>query len=271
MAEQPQEQPQYDDQPYDEQAQYAEQAYDEAPQDEQWQQPAGMLKSANHVGELAYANVAHGVFYSDQPEPEYDQQPQEYEQEVVDADQQYVAEQYEQEVADQVEQQPEEYEQQPEDDVQQEMTEEDDQQDAEDDDQDEPEQDDADDAKAGNTIKRNNYTFDQKLEMAKPIVQDYYNQIKDYFVELGFKLNDTKAGKTFTYKNTKFAMITIAGKTGLKIYYKLSPADFEGSTLPFKDVSDKKKYEKTPLLFSVKSALAVRRAMALMDEIKSSF
>ena len=117
-------------------------------------------------------------------------------------------------------------------------------------------------------IKSNHYTFEQKLKMAKPVARKYFKEIKDYYEELGFKSALTKSGETFSYKNTKFAVITTAGKSGLKVYLKLSPANYTDSTLPFKDVSDKKKYEKTPLLFVVKSDLAVRRAKALMDDIK---
>lgn len=117
-------------------------------------------------------------------------------------------------------------------------------------------------------IKANHYTFEQKLKMAKPVARKYFKEIKAYYEELGFKSALTNSGETFSFKNTKFALITTAGKSGLKIYLKLSPANYEDSTLPFKDVSDKKKYEKTPLLFVVKSDLAVRRAKALMDDIK---
>ena len=118
--------------------------------------------------------------------------------------------------------------------------------------------------------KANHFTFQQKLRRAKPIVRARYKEIKKYFEQLGFKANTTKTAETFIYKNTKFALLTTAGQTGLKIYYKLSPADYENSPIPVKDVSDKKKYEKTPLLFVVKSDLAVRRAKALMEDIKNS-
>lgn len=118
--------------------------------------------------------------------------------------------------------------------------------------------------------KANHFTFEQKLKMAKPVARQYFKEIKKYFEEIGFKSNLTKSAETFTYKNTKYAIITTAGKSGLKIYFKLNPADYENLTIPFTDASDKKKYEKTPLLFVVKSDLAVRRAKALMDDIKKA-
>ena len=106
--------------------------------------------------------------------------------------------------------------------------------------------------------------------MAKPVARQYFKDIKKYFEELGFKSNLTKSAQTFTYKNTKYAIITTAGKSGLKVYFKLDPANYKNLTIPFTDASDKKKYEKTPFLFIVKSDLAVRRAKALMDDIKKT-
>ena len=118
--------------------------------------------------------------------------------------------------------------------------------------------------------KANHFTFEQKLKMAKPVARQYFKDIKKYFEELGFKSNLTKSAQTFTYKNTKYAITTTAGKSGLKVYFKLDPANYKNLTIPFTDASDKKKYEKTPFLFIVKSDLAVRRAKALMDDIKKT-
>ena len=114
-----------------------------------------------------------------------------------------------------------------------------------------------------------NYTFEQKLRRAKPIARQYFKELKQYFEAIGFKAELTKQAETFLYKNTKYAMITTAGKSGLKVYYKLDAKDYENSTIPVKSVGEVKKYEKTPLLFVAKSDLAVKRAKMLMDDIKS--
>ena len=118
-------------------------------------------------------------------------------------------------------------------------------------------------------INANHYTFEQKLNMAKPVVRQYFKELTRYFVSLGFTPAVTKSSETFSYKNTKYAMITAAGKSGLKVYYKLDAKDYKNSTIPVKDVGEVKKYEKTPLLFVAKSDLAVKRAKLLMDDVKS--
>lgn len=132
-----------------------------------------------------------------------------------------------------------------------------------------PEESQDDEANRFGGVKGNNYTFEQKLKMAKPVVRKYFKEITAYFVSLGFTPALTKQAETFSYKNNKCASITTAGKNGLKIYYKLDTKDYEDSTIPVKYVGDVRKYEKTPLLFVAKSDLAVKRAKKLMDDVKS--
>ena len=117
--------------------------------------------------------------------------------------------------------------------------------------------------------KGNNFTFEQKLKMAKPVVRNYFKELTTYFVSLGFTPALTKQGETFSYKNNKCASITTAGKNGLKVYFKLDVKDYQDSTIPVKYVGDIRKYENTPLLFVAKSGLAVKRAKKLMDDVKS--
>jgi len=115
----------------------------------------------------------------------------------------------------------------------------------------------------------NNFTFEQKLEKTNPEVKKYFIELKAYFESLGFKSMLTKQGETFANKNIKYAMITVAGKKSLKIYYKLNIKDYEDSPIPVKFVGDVKKYEKTPVLLVAKSDLAIKRAKKLMDDVKS--
>ncbi len=117
--------------------------------------------------------------------------------------------------------------------------------------------------------KSNHYTFEKKLKMARPEVRKYFVELKAYFESLGFKSALTKSGETFVYKNIKYATITVAGKKGLKIYYKLNAKDYEDSPIPVKYMGEIKKYEKTPILLVVKSDLAIKRAKKLMDDVKS--
>lgn len=113
-------------------------------------------------------------------------------------------------------------------------------------------------------------TFEERLRRAHKDARDKFKEIKDYFESLGFKATSTKTAETFVYKNVKYAQITTMGKNGLKIYYKLSAKDYEGSPIPVEDMSSIRKYESLPLLFKVKSDLSVKRAKKLMDDVKQS-
>lgn len=113
-------------------------------------------------------------------------------------------------------------------------------------------------------------TFDEKLRKASKETKARFKDIRAYFESLGFKASRTKFGETFVYKNVKYAQITTMGKNGLKIYYKLNFKDYENTTIPVEDLSSKKKYERLPVLFRVKSDLSVKRAKKLMDDVMAS-
>lgn len=113
-------------------------------------------------------------------------------------------------------------------------------------------------------------TFDERLRRVHKETRAKFKEIKEYFESLGFKSARTKSAETFVYKNVKYAQITTMGKNGLKIYYKLSAKDYEGTPIPVEDMSSVRKYESIPLLFKVKSDLSVKRAKKLMDDVKQS-
>ena len=111
--------------------------------------------------------------------------------------------------------------------------------------------------------------FDQKYEMADQSIKDAYTQIKNAALSYGLHSRISNFGDTFKLNGPNrgvYLKLTIVGKT-LRAYYKLNPKDYEGTTLPFEDVSDKKSYAETPLLLRVRSGLSLRRAMKLLDEM----
>ena len=116
--------------------------------------------------------------------------------------------------------------------------------------------------------KANNFTFEQKLANSKQVVRDYFEELKKDFEGLGFKYAVTKQGATFSVRNNKYAQITTTGLNGLKIYFKLDVKDYADSKIPVKDASGVRKYENVPLVFVVKSDLAVKRAKLLMRDVK---
>ena len=111
--------------------------------------------------------------------------------------------------------------------------------------------------------------FEQKFEMADQSIKDAYTQIKNAAMSYGLRSRISNFGDTFKLNGPNkgvYLKLTIVGKT-LRAYYKLNPKDYEGTTLPFEDVSDKKSYAETPLLLRVRSGLSLRRALALLDDM----
>ena len=105
--------------------------------------------------------------------------------------------------------------------------------------------------------------------MAQPVVRKQFKDLTRYFVEKGFTPSVTKESESFYYKNVKYAMITMAGQKGLKVYYKLDSKDYIDSPIPVKSVAGVKKYERTPLLLVAKSDLAIKRAKKLVDDVRA--
>ena len=51
------------------------------------------------------------------------------------------------------------------------------------------------------------------------------------------------------------------------MYFRLNPKDYDETPIPHEDVSDIKAFEKLPMLFRVKSELAVKRAKRLLADL----
>ena len=73
-------------------------------------------------------------------------------------------------------------------------------------------------------------------------------------------------GDTFRLHKKMYVRITVAGKS-LKLYFALDPKDYEGSTIPVQDASNKEMYAEIPLVFKVKSGLSVRRCKELIQDV----
>lgn len=117
-------------------------------------------------------------------------------------------------------------------------------------------------------IQARKLNFEEKLVRASKEVRVNYKELKNYFEELGFKCKIAKNGAIFYHKNIKQAVITVSGKSALRVYYKLDYYKYVDSSIPLTYVPDVRKYEKTPVYIKVKSDLSVRRAKQLMDDVK---
>ena len=116
--------------------------------------------------------------------------------------------------------------------------------------------------------RRRHIPFESKLKHSSKETREYYKEIVKAIRE--YKVSDRISipGETVSYKRERLVFITFAGQT-LKVHFALDPKEFEGSTIPVKDVSEVKKYEQTPAYLKVKSSLAARRAIMLAQRVLS--
>ena len=110
-----------------------------------------------------------------------------------------------------------------------------------------------------------NKSFAQKMMLADEVIQDRYDELKNY--ALRFKKLKARISKKFDSINQgrlQFVKLSVAGKT-LKLYLNM---DINETDPKFrcKDMTSKVTYETVPVMLRVKSGRAVRYAKILIDQ-----
>ena len=108
--------------------------------------------------------------------------------------------------------------------------------------------------------------FYTRMAEAHPSLSAQYDELKNYILAYKVKSRLSNTGDTFRLHKEEFAKITIAGKA-LKLYIALDPKNYQDSTIPIDDVSDKKMYRDMPAMIKIKSNLSVKRAKQLIDDL----
>lgn len=109
-----------------------------------------------------------------------------------------------------------------------------------------------------------NKSFAKKMVDADEVLQDRYDELKNYI--LRYKKVKSRVSKKFDSFNKgrlQFAKLALAGKT-LKLFLNM-PIEDTDPKFHCKDMTDKKTYVATPTLLRVKSGRAVKYAKILID------
>ncbi len=110
-------------------------------------------------------------------------------------------------------------------------------------------------------------SFVAKLALSDESVKRYYAAIASKLLAYNRVRSRTRwNGVSFAEGRTVFARLTITGKT-LCLYLAVEPSTVADSKYRAKDVSDVRKYEKTPSLFRIRSDGALNNALRLIDRI----
>lgn len=108
--------------------------------------------------------------------------------------------------------------------------------------------------------------FTTRIVEAEQEMKDNYNELKNEILSWGVKSRVSSSGDTFRLHRKTYVKLTIAGKS-LKLYFALDPKEYQDSTIPVQDASDKNIYQEIPLIFKVKSGLSMRRAKQLIQDV----
>ena len=109
-------------------------------------------------------------------------------------------------------------------------------------------------------------SFAAKLSVCSDETKRYYANVVNRFLSYRKVRARRSWGATaISVGRTRLALLTVRGKT-LRLYVAADPSDFGGKYAPA-DVSDSKKYARTPALFKIRSDGAAKNALAVIDKI----
>ena len=115
-----------------------------------------------------------------------------------------------------------------------------------------------------------NKSFAQKMVLADEVIQDRYDELKNY--ALRFKKLKARISKKFDSINKgrlQFVKLSVAGKT-LKLYLNMDISEVDPK-FRCKDMSNKVTYETVPVMLRIKSGRAVRYAKILIDQCAEKY
>ncbi len=108
-------------------------------------------------------------------------------------------------------------------------------------------------------------SFTAKMIESEEDVKEFYSELKNAFLsysKTSSQINWTNDRITFSRETV--AKIGMRGKT-LCLYLALNPDEFPDTVYHQKFAGDTKMYEKTPMLVKIKSPVALKRALRLIE------
>ena len=110
-------------------------------------------------------------------------------------------------------------------------------------------------------------SYMSRLIQSDEQLKDYYSVIKNALLSFsGVKSRISWSGESFNKGRINCAKVNVKGRS-LTVALALNPEDYEGTKYYFKDVSDKPKYDKVPMLIKVRSDRSLKYALELIEEM----
>jgi predicted transport protein len=110
-------------------------------------------------------------------------------------------------------------------------------------------------------------SYMSRLIQSDEQLKDYYSVIKNALLSFGgVKSRISWSGESFNKGRINCAKVNVKGRS-LTVALALNPEDYEGTKYYFKDVSDKPKYDKVPMLIKVRSDRSLKYALELIEDM----
>ena len=110
-------------------------------------------------------------------------------------------------------------------------------------------------------------SYMSRLIQSDEQLKEYYAVIKNALLSfVGVKSRISWNGESFNRGRTNCAKVNVKGRS-LIVCLALNPADYEGTKYYFKDVSDKPKYDKVPMLIKIRSDRSLKYALELIEDM----
>ena len=115
------------------------------------------------------------------------------------------------------------------------------------------------------------WSFTARLHKAPKEIAAYYTQIKNAFLQYKKVKSRISWGcDTINYGRETLAKIVMMQKS-MYVYLALDPKEYENTKYFFKDISDKKKFEKVPMRIKVRSERGVRYVLELIEKFVQKY
>ncbi len=116
-----------------------------------------------------------------------------------------------------------------------------------------------------NLMTRYKRSFTAKIIESEEEIKEYYSTLKNELLSYSRVSSQINwSNDRYAYRGDTIAKIGVRGRT-LCVYLALNPAEFPESTYHQKFAGDTKMYEKTPLMMKVKSGVALKRTLRLIE------
>ena len=110
-------------------------------------------------------------------------------------------------------------------------------------------------------------SFASRLIQAPSEVQAYYSAIKNEILAYnGIKVKNSWNYESFNRGTEQCVKLNIRGRS-VMLHLALNPADYEGTKYRFKDMSGVPKFEKVPMLLSVRTERGLKYATELISQV----